>query len=160
VHYGLGDADDVLAHRRSIDLAVGAYEPARGSSRRNSSRGVFGAIGEGGMKRFLIFTVSPVLAILFVAYMVRGANIPTDWLLAIYGMVLAMSFIPFLADWALASRLALKPRVVVVGLVGAAVSLAYDSMLNSYSLRSALTGALVGAVCSWLSSEKQNRRAQ
>jgi hypothetical protein len=117
---------------------------------------VFVAGGEKSMKRFLIFMAWPVLAILFVAYMVRGANIPGEWLLAMYAMVLAMSFIPFLVDWMLASRLALKPRMIVVDLAGAVVAVAFDSMLNSYSLRAVLSGVFSAAGCSWLSSEKQN----
>jgi hypothetical protein len=42
------------------------------------------------------FMIWPILALLFVSYMIQGVNIPREWLLAMYAMVLPK---PIIVPW-------------------------------------------------------------
>jgi FtsH-binding integral membrane protein len=121
------------------------------------------------MKRFLIFTVmypALVLLVFITADPSSRRTFPETWSLSLgiaYLFALIPAWVSAAVDWKLSAKpiyLRLFGTAVTgaVAVMAALVSLHFEEILSDYAgfLIVALIGAIPAAVCSWLSSEKQN----
>jgi hypothetical protein len=119
------------------------------------------------MKRFLIFTAlfPPLALAVFTAPDTFGKYPHFDWW--VVGIAYMVAIIPAWLTAGMDGALSAKPtylRIVGTAVTGAvitdSVSLFMWGFFPGYwpVLMAGLVGAIPAAVCSWLSSEKQNRR--
>jgi hypothetical protein len=115
------------------------------------------------MRRFLIFTLlfPPLALVVFTAP--DGFKSLLDWLGYAYLLAIIPAWLMVLVDWKLSAN---PGRIVGTGFAGAvmtgSVTFFMAGGFNEFfpALMSMLVGAIPAAVCSWLSSERPNGRAQ
>jgi hypothetical protein len=121
------------------------------------------------MKRFFIFTLlfpPLVLLVYAVSDPIFGRSLLAEigFLIWVLGWAYAVAIIPawLIAglDWLLSGKSYI--RIVASSVAGAVLALLIARYLGQKGefMAFGLMGAIPAAVCSWLSNEKQNRRAQ
>jgi hypothetical protein len=120
------------------------------------------------MKRFLIFTVlfPPLALIVFIATE-RGEFLPVGLLFFMLGYAYPIAVIPAWVTAGVDGVLSAKPFYLrlVATMVAAAILAELTARYLGQDIRGevlaiGLVGAIPAAMCSWLSSEKQNGKAQ
>jgi len=121
------------------------------------------------MKRLLIFTVlfPPLALIVFIATEWRHGSLPMGLLFFMLGYAYPIAVIPAWLTAGVDGVLSAKPFYLrlVATMVAAAILAELTSRYLGQDIRGevltiGLIGAIPAAMCSWLSSEKQNGKAQ